>query len=206
MTPQRSNGDDDPQAMPHTYWDDLAASQKTVVEAIEQVEGEDDWTIHAVVLSGESSTGYFACVVRSKVGDSGLLLSERMVRIPKEGFDGPDDLDMLDNRIMRRVSGPLAQALTKAYARTTNDRLAADDLEADPVALSAIGEEVEHDPEELGPIADDPHEEIRESKTEYVECIECGEEVAKSEAINIGGALGVDQWVHRGACEDGGGE
>lgn len=190
------NHDTGAQIRKEGYWSELSESQQTVVDCIRQIEREDDWTVHAVILSGKSESDHFGTVIRSKVGDSGLLLSERMVKVPKSATSG-DDIRMLDNKIIRRVSGPLAQALVRGYARANNDRLAAEEL-GNPLALSAIGSEIEEDPDELGKFRS-PDDQIRERRTskELVECENCGEPVSKSDAINVGGGLGLDHWVHQ---------
>ena len=195
---------DTPQVNRMDYWEQLDASQQTVVEAIDNA--EQGWTVHAVVISGESADDLFATVIRSREGDEGLLLSERMVRIPKEISD-PSEIGMLDNTITRRVCGPLAQALLKGYARADNDGLDPDEQDAPPLTLDARGELSEDPSELLDGIGEDPHERrrkaARESSTEYVECVECGEQAEKSDAVNLGSALGKDSWVHAGPCGGG---
>lgn len=199
MTPER---DETPQAMHEGYWSEIDAVTETVVDGIE--EAETDWTIHAVVLSGESDSAHFAVVVRSRVGNSGLLLSERMVRIPKDA-EGPEDIGFTENGIHRRVSGPLARALTRAYARADNDDLASNELESDPLALSAIGTDVEENPEELGPFKTHPHDEIRErreqqQREQQPDCEKCGKPVDPEHGVNMGGG-GLQLWVHDNCSE-----
>jgi hypothetical protein len=178
------------------YWSALNESRKSIVSMIESVEGRDGWTIHAVVASGDSKDAVYAVVIRSMVGESGLLLSERMVRIPHD-ISSSEELGMLDNGIHRRISGPLAQALVRGYARADNDRFAADD-NPDPLALDAIGEQVDDAPDWMVE-EETPHEDFRPSGSTH-ECAACGESVSERSGINIGDALGIDKWVHE-SCE-----
>lgn len=181
----------EPFARGETYWEDLDEQRPAVIEMIEQAESE--WTIHAVVASGQSEDAVFVCVIKSMVGDSGLILSERMMRVPND-IESSDDLGMLDNGIHRRVTGPVAQALVRGYARTDNDRLAASD-NADPLVMDAIGDDVEDDPAYLTEGSDDPHDKYRDDPVTH-DCAACGEQVSESAGTNMGAALGTDLWVH----------
>lgn len=178
------------------YWSDVEDTP-TLRDVIRAKAEGDGWSVHSLVLSGSEDGTLFVLVVRSAVRDSGLILSERYMTVPEDATD-ESDLSWSSNGIERRIGGDLPQALIRSYARVSNDRLAADDLD-DPVVMDARDADVENDPDELTtPISPDKGRSIdaRESRNGPVECEICGESADKSDAVNIGGALGTDYWVH----------
>ena len=182
---------------------------RSVVEELQ--DDADEWDVLAVDLASEAEDGrvLFLLVIRRKVSDDGhLLLSERYYRYDLVDREGT----WLSNGIERRVSGALSTALKVLYSALDDGALDPDDpmlidsrdhdgLSYDPADLSAAVDALRGDRETGGEAVDrDPR--LRESgegrTTETVTCDECGGEVARRNALNMGGALGIDLWV----CEE----
>jgi hypothetical protein len=197
------------------YWQSVG---KTALDLL--LDAADDWTIHAATVAGadEDEETVFLAVVRSRLGDAGLLLSLRYARVAVLDRD----VAWTDNGIEMRVNGPLHEALLRSFARVGNEGLAGEQEE--PLALSVLTEDgnVEDDPEVLttpldrlrddgdeeAPEGRDPRlKESREGDTSAtVECQECGGQVPREDAINIGGGIGVDVWACEGTHVEQGGE
>jgi hypothetical protein len=199
--------DDDPtpQAKRYGYWEDVEADAATVVDHLH--DDADDWDILAVDVAGEAEDGrvLFLLVIRRKVSDDGnLIVSERYYRFDVTDREG----SWLSNGIERRVNGSLATALKVLYSALVNGDLSDDD----PMLMDSRGDGLEYDCDALRePVRDlrrdddsdgepegrDPR--LKESAsgrtTQTVTCEECGGEVPREDAINLGGALGVDMWV-----------
>lgn len=198
--------DDRGQAMRQDYWQTLETTAADLL-----LDAADEWTIHAATVAGLADDGetVFLAVVRSRLGDAGLLLSLRYARV--------DLLDRsvswTDNGTEMRVNGPLTQALARSFARADSEGLAGAQ-DSDPLLLSVTEDgAVTEDPDLLttplpnlrGDSDDvedgrDPRlKESREGNTsETVTCQQCGGEVAREDAINIGGGIGVDVWTCEG--------
>jgi hypothetical protein len=196
---------DDAEARRHDYWSEIEAEAATVLDQLR--EDADDWDILAVDLASDAEDGrvLFLLVIRRKMSEDGnLLISERYYRYDVMDREG----SWLSNGIERRVTGSLATALKVLYAALENGDLDADD----PMVMDSRGDGLDYDAEGLtAPVRDlrdhgddgdlerDPR--LKESgsgrTTATVTCEECGGEVAREEAINLGGAMGLDMW----ACE-----
>ena len=198
-----------PDARREDYWNEIENSQRTVGDLIREKVEADGWSPHAIVRAGESESTDYLIVICSQARDAGLILREGYVTVPDDAEDA--DAVKWGQCHDRRVSGPLAQGLVRGYARASNDDLASD-ANADPLLIDAIGEEIEDDPDVLAePIGDHPdadrssdHDRGRSAaaqsgSSETVECQLTGEQVPKSEAINLGDALGTDHWVSKAA-------
>lgn len=220
---------DDPGPGAEGYWESLdgqtdGGSDALTLERIAVAKCGDEWSPHAVIYAGEDDEGTdYLLVVRSRVGDSGaLILSERYIAVPSD-LEEPDDARWLGNGIERRVNGRLTAALIRAYARADNDELAkAKDspalldgtvpAETDPTDSDVLDRpyhdaddapDVETEPTESGGRRADAQKSVDRhagARHDTETCIECGQPVRKDEGKNIGGALGMDQWVHVGAC------
>jgi len=188
------------------YWETVG---KTALDLL--LDRSDEWHIHAATVAGlaEGDDVAFLAVVRSRLGDAGLLLSLRYARV--------DLLDRsvawTDNGIEMRVSGPLTEALARSFARADSDGLAGAQ-EQDPLLLSVVEDGAcAEDPDLLTQPLDhqrddgedvegrDPRlKESREGNTsETVTCEQCGADVPREDAINIGGGIGVDVWTCEGS-------
>lgn len=177
------------------YWQRVAESQTSRAEMIREHVESDGWTAHTLIEAGEANGVMFVIVIASQARDAGMMLREGYVAV--EDGERPRWTSTHD----RRVNGPLAQALLRGYARTSNDRLGAEDAD-DPLVLGATGSAVEDDPESLTesigehPDAERYADEDRETaQTDTVTCEVTDEEVPREDAVNIGAALGVEKWV-----------
>lgn len=181
------------------YWSEIEDAPN-VRDLIRSKAESDDWSVHALILAGEDDGTRFVLVVRSAVRDSGLILSERYMTVPDD-VERESDLTWSSNGIERRIGGDLPTALLRSYARVSNDRLAANDL-ADPVCFDATGADLGEQPDKLlAPISPDRAKTVAASESNgTVECELCGQPVEREDAVNVGGALGVDHWTHKGEC------
>lgn len=194
-----------PQAKHEGYWSEVETDAATVVDHLR--DDADDWDILAVDLASDADDGrvLFTLVIRRKVsGDGNLLISERYYRYDTVDREG----GWLSNGIERRVNGSLATALKVLYSALEQGDLDPDD----PMLMDSRGEGLDYEAEDLTqPVRDlrrddkdddtpegrDPRlkESVDGRTTDTVTCEECGGEVARDDAINLGGALGVDMWV-----------
>lgn len=210
-----SDGDDPPQAMPHDYWDKVEEDAATVVDHIR--DDADEWDILAVDLASDAEDGrvLFLLVIRRKLSDDGnLLISERYYRYDVVDREG----GWLSNGIERRVTGSLATALKVLYSALENGDLDGEN----PMLMDSRGDGLDYQAADLTtPVRDlrddgdgdtpegrDPR--LKESAsgrtTPTVTCEECGGEVPREDAINLGGALGSDLWVCDGKHVSQGGD
>ena len=192
------------------YWEEIEAEASTVLDQLR--EDADEWDILAVDLASDAEDGrvLFLLVIRRKVSEDGnLLISERYYRYDVMDREG----SWLSNGIERRVTGSLSTALKVLYAALENGDLDADD----PMVMDSRGDGLDYDAEGLtAPVRDlrddgddgdadgaevDRDPRLKESgegrTTNTVTCEECGGEVARENAINLGGGMGLDLW----ACE-----
>ena len=199
------------------YWERVAADAGSVLDHLRT--DADDWDILGVDLASEADDGrvLFLLVIRRKVTDDGnLLLSERYYKYDTVDREGT----WLSNGIERRVSGSLSSALKVLYAALDNGDLDADDpmvldsraddgLDLDADDLTTPVRDLRDDGDDEGDDDLDRDPSMKESREQSrtpdtVICDNCGGEVPREDALNIGGGIGVDVWVHEGAC--GGGE
>ena len=201
--------DDHVDAKRYGFWEDVEAEAATVLDHLH--DDADDWDILAVDVAGEAEDGrvLFLLVIRRKVSDDGnLLISERYYRYDVTDRDG----GWLSNGIERRVNGSLATALKVLYSALEQGDLSDDD----PMLMDSRGDGLDYDCDALTesvrdlrrdddsdddtPEGRDPR--LKESAsgrtTQTVTCEECGGEVPREDAINLGGALGVDMWTCEG--------
>jgi hypothetical protein len=210
--------DDDelgPQAMGEAYWDEAEADSATVVDHLQDDAG--GWDILSVDLAGDDDDGevLFLLVIRRRVSNGGnLILSERYYRYDTNEREGT----WLQNGIERRVNGSLVTALKVLYSALDNGDLEADD----PMLMDSRGDGLQYNADDLV----EPVREVREadrresddqdqgrdprlkestsgSHVTTVTCEECGGEVAKEDAINLGGGVGVDLWTCEGTHVEG---
>jgi len=128
------------------YWSELAEEQETdggesALSPVEWVREatEEEWSIHSVILADQTEETLFLLVIRSRVGDSGIILSERYFSLDREDPSrclSEDGSGYSGNGIERRVSPGLAQGLLKSYARVDNAGFAGSD-ESEPLLLDA---------------------------------------------------------------------
>ena len=186
------------------YWERIEEAD-TLKRRLTEKCHADGWTPHALIAAGETDDGtLFVSVIRSKVREQGLILSERYAVIDPDR----ENIKWSSEGVERRVNGPIAQALARAYARASNDPYAAnpehDDL-SDPLTLGVRSGAVEDDPDTLtAPISPDKsHHAVSDDDGELT-CEECGYPINdKSEAINMGDGLGQDYWIHKSCPNDG---
>ena len=210
------------------YWEGLeeADADELTLERVAVAKCGDEWSPHAVVYAGEDDEGTeYLLVVRSRIGDSGsLILSERYVAVPAD-LEEVDDARWLGNGIERRVNGRLTTALVRAYARADNDTLAdpqgppalldgtvdgeTDPTESDALERPLLEPEPEAEPEPAEKTGDGRRRSARETvdphagaRREAYQCVECGKYGTPDDLVNLGSALGEDQWVHERACEE----
>lgn len=189
------------------YWDEVEADAASVLDQLR--DDADEWDILAVDLASdaEDSRVLFLLVIRRKVSEDGnLLISERYYRYDVLDREG----SWLSNGIERRVTGSLATALKVLYSALENGDLDPDD----PMLMDSRGDGLDYDADPLtSPVRDlrDDGEEdddldrdprLKESgsgrTTDTVTCEECGAEVPREDAINLGGAMGLDMWTCEG--------
>lgn len=199
------------------YWERVDADAASVLDHLRA--DADEWDILGVDLASQDDEArvLFLLVIRRKVTDEGnLLLSERYYKYDTVDREGT----WLSNGIERRVNGSLTAALKVLYVALSNGDLDPDD----PMLLdSRSNEGLDHDADDLTvsvrDLRDDGDDddraddlerqpEMKESREQSrtpdtVTCDNCGGEVAREDALNIGGGIGVDVWVHEGACEAG---
>jgi hypothetical protein len=206
--------DDHVDAKPHGYWEDVEAEAATVVDHLH--DDADDWDVLAVDVAGDDDGGetLFLLVIRRKLSENGdLILSERYYRYDVVDREG----GWLSNGIERRVNGSLATALKVLYSALVKGDLDAED----PMLMDSRGDGLEYDCDALTesvrglrrdddsdddtPEGRDPRlkESAEGSTATTVTCEECGGEVPREDAINLGGALGVDMWVCEGTHVEG---
>lgn len=208
--------EDPPQARSTTYWEEVEADAATVLDQLR--EDADDWDILAVDLASDGEDGrvLFLLVIRRRVSEDGnLILSERYYRYDVVDREG----SWLQNGIERRVTGALSTALKVLYSALDNGDLDAED----PLLMDSRGDGLDYEATDLTePVRDlreegedgegtarserDPRmkESQERSRTpDTVTCDNCGGEVRREDAVNLGGSLGVDVWVHEGPCEGG---
>jgi len=208
--------DDHLDAKRYGYWEDVETDAATVVDHLH--DDADDWDVLAVDVAGDDDDGetLFLLVVRRKVSENGdLILSERYYRYDVLDREG----GWLSNGIERRVNGSLATALKVLYSALVNGDLDAED----PMLMDSRGDGLDYDCDALTesvrdlrrdddsddePEGRDPR--LKESAsgrtTQTVTCEECGGEVPREDAINLGGALGVDVWTCEGTHVEEGGD
>ena len=194
------------------YWGRLSQEEESITEHVEE-RTDDDWRIHGVVLTDSDDEGnLYLLVVRSRVGDSGnLILSERyFLADPIDPWR--EGTGYTSNGIERRVSGGGMMTALKVAYTAVSDGLAEDTT----LVMEADDEGIQYDTDLLTePLRDlraerkDPHQSVeQDDQPETVECDDCGQELPREEAVNIGMDLGIDAWVHEEACpergEDGG--
>lgn len=156
----------------------------------------DDWRIHGVTLAGREDDGTMhLLVLRSKVGQSGLLLSLRYFAAhpaDRSGHWSRQGVEMV-------VNGELTQAMLSMLASADAAGLAGE--QGDVVTRDVTGGQSEQDPDSLlDPLAqladdgDDPDAEV--------ECLSCGGTLRAGDAIKVDMA-GNDLYRHKGDCPDG---
>lgn len=203
------------------YWETVEQEAATVVDHLRA--DADDWDVIGVDVAGEADDGdtLFLLVIRRKVSNDGnLILSERYYKYDVLDRSGT----WLSNGIERRVSGSLATALKVLYVALDNGDLSPDS----PLLMDSRGDGLEHNADTLTKPAtrlrgdddegddegdDKPQQRdprLKESSegrtTRTVTCEQCGAEIPRKDAINLGGALGVDLWTCEGQHAGGEGD
>lgn len=185
------------------YWEQVEQDAQTVADLLVAESGE--WTLHGVSLVGREPSRdlLHLLAVRSRLGDSGLLLAVGYVSVETETADVRWSGD---NTCMMRVQGPLTQALLRMLARTDSEGLAGEQQE--PLLLDALDRsDVEDDPDVLTTPLREPSEAPQESAERIhdqsmadseVRCARCESVRERSECENIGGGDLGDVWV----CSD----
>jgi hypothetical protein len=203
--------EDDKRARKEDYWERVEADAATVVDHLEA--DADDWDIIGVDVAGDADDGdtLFLLVIRRKVSQDGnLLISERYYKYDVLDREGK----WVSNGIERRVSGSLPAALKVLYTALDNGDLQADD----PMLMDSRQDGLEHGPESLTtPVSTlrgddtadtddgddlerDPRlkESAEGTTSNTVTCDQCEADVPRSEAVNMGGGIGVDMWICEG--------
>ena len=206
---------DVPEARRQDYWEEIEAEASTVLDQLR--EDADKWDILAVDLASDAEDGrvLFLLVIRRKVSEDGnLLISERYYRYDVMDREGT----WVSNGIERRVTGSLSTALKVLYAALENGDLDADDpmvmdsrgdgLDYAAEGVTALVRDLRDDGDDDGDMERDPRlkESVEGRTTNTVTCTECGGEVPREEAVNLGGGIGVDVWTCEGkhVGQDGG--
>jgi hypothetical protein len=207
--------DDGAQAMREDYWSGVEREGKALLDHLR--DDADEWDVRGAVVTGEDDDGtLYLLALRTRVGDAGLLLSERFYRFDPATCEG----SWTGNGVTRRVQGSLIPALKVLYAAMADGEAATDD----PMLLDSREEGLDHGPELLtapaGDLASDEDDgdgfdQLREDadtrrsvegdpndQPATVTCEKCDAELSRSEAVNMGSGLGVDLWIcdgsHRG--------
>jgi hypothetical protein len=200
----RAMTDEQPQARREDYWEGVEDDAQTVLDQLR--DDADEYDVLAVDVAGSDESVLFLLVLRRKVNEGGnLILSERYYRYDTDERQGT----WLSNGIERRINGSLATVLKVVYSALSNG-----DLDADsPMLVDSRGDGLDYQPDELttpvGTLEADDVENDRDrdprlkqsasgEAVETVECEECGGNVERADAINLGGALGSDVWVCEG--------
>jgi len=199
--------EDGPGARRQDYWEEIETDASTVLDQLR--DDADEWDVLAVDLASDAEDGrvLFLLVIRRKVSEDGnLLVSERYYRYDVMDREG----SWVSNGIERRVTGSLATALKILYTALENGDLDAED----PMVMDSRGDGLDYEAEDLtAPVRDlrDDGEEgddldrdprLKESgsgrTTDTVTCEECDAQVPREDAINLGGAMGLDMWTCEG--------
>ena len=177
------------------YWGQVEASQTSIGDVLTDKIKADEWSPHALIEAGKDGSTLFVLAICSRKGDHMILREGYLVVDIDDDRPAPKWIKTHD----RRVNGSLSQALIRGYARASNDELGGDN--PDPLLLGATTEAVEDDPDELTtPIGDHPD---KGRVGETVICSLTDREVPKSEAVNIGEALGIEKWVAKSLANGG---
>ena len=193
------------------YWERVEQDPETVADLL--LAESDEWTIHGISLVGEQSERdlLHLLVVRSRLGESGLLLSVGYCSVDRSTaevrWSG-------DNNCIMRVSGPVTKALLQMLGRADAEGLAGE--QQDPLLIDALDRaDPERDPERLTtPLVRSTKtvEAQREAQSDRMadksmkdseqRCQRCGAVREKSEMDSFSGELG-DVWVcsDQEACE-----
>jgi len=190
------------------YWSEVEQDAKSVADLL--LDAAEEWTIHGATIAGEQPEEEILhlLTVRSRLGDTGLLLS---IRYAVADLDARE-VRFTDNGIEMRVNGPITKGLLQMLARTDTEGLAGEQQE--PLLLdSCSGPEVEKEPSilteaiktaqrsesseeaeeaaDLGYIAEGEHE-----------CQRCGAVRSEEDMDDIGaGALG-SIWICSEECDE----
>lgn len=172
-------------------------SERPVLERLD--DDADEWAIHGAVYAGEGDGKTFYHVVRSRVGDRGLLLSLARYVVYDDGHGSWGG----DPYIMPVEGGALAQALGRVFLGAHGQGLAGaqEGLENRPV-LDGTTETASELDDETVPALDDERPE-HEWPEHAVECVNCGGEISSpgpetAVHLELGG---MDVYRHRGECD-----
>lgn len=200
-------------------------SNKSPLELIEENCNDTD-TLHAAVPTGREDEKLFVLTIREQEGDSGPLLHERYAVVDLAA----ETMEWGSEGIVRRMTPALPQALTQAYARTTNALKASE--EWDPHVGTALGasDEAQEAAEKLlttplgQPATDeedtngrgkerpspgaeghwseweDADPEQRPDRTKTVECIKCERSVPQEATVAL--KMGKTTMYRCKSCED----
>jgi len=189
--------------------------EQTLLELIER-KTDEDYEIHAAILSDRSETTLYLLVVRSRYGRSGdLILEERYFSI--DLTDPLESSGYSDNGISRRISrlGSLL-GLRIAYSAVA-DQIRGD-VDVDPLSLRSHNGSIEQGADdldlEIAELLDLPDDWRSDSAPDVPEetapgmvvCRRCSEQIPESEALQFGsGDLG-EFWIcdrDKRSCEEG---
>lgn len=104
-------------------------TSETVVSAVQKAIDAQEYTLHAILPTGESTHLHFYLVIwetpHRDAGSDGIpadatLLKERYFQLPKDTAPASLDPTFKTNGISRRDEGGLQGRLVRAYARVSN--------------------------------------------------------------------------------------
>jgi len=208
------------------HWAEWSDAGTSTLELVEECVGdlEEPEDLVGAILTGEADRNRYVLAATRKVRDGNLLLTLRYVTVDLEEGEARTG----SNRLRMRVQGSLLNAMPpllaaiKDGAATPDDPQVLDARNPDGVdhsgnALTAsLAESSRAETEESADQDEEPDRDesahSRDAKesvdrhagaeTDTVVCIECESSVLKEDAVNIGGALGEDTWVHESACPE----
>lgn len=185
------------------YWETVEQDAQTVADLLVAESG--DWTLHGVALAGREPSRdlLHLLAVRSRLGDSGLLLAVGYVSVETTSADVRWSGDQT---CMMRVQGPITKALLQMIGRADAEGLAGE--QSEPLLLDVHDRsDVQRDPSVLdSPMRDGSEsssgsaERIHEQSMaeSEVRCGRCERVREQSQAENIGGGDLGDVWI----CSD----
>jgi len=195
------------------YWQDVEREGSSLLDHVRR--DADEWDVRGLIVTGEDDDTLYILALRTRVGDAGLLLSERFYRFDAAACEG----EWTGNGVTRRVQGSLIPSLSVLYSALSNGDATADN----PIQVDAREDGINHNPDMLtqpaGSLAadddsedDDGLTQLREdpdtrrsvegqrtSQPATVTCDTCEAEIARSEAVNMGAGVGVDLWICDGS-------
>jgi hypothetical protein len=199
---------------PIGYWDELE-SNCPLRGLLAEAAGEQ-WTLRGGVVTGQEDETLFSLVLRHRVGDSGLILRIGYCAVD---LDNPEDpVRWSENYLDMRVQGALPQALSQLFQDGSMGQTES------PPMMDSRDPELREDPElpELESSENDrettessenststeasgldPKTSVTGSTPDTVRCDQCGNQVARENAVNFGSeAIAADAWIHEGNCPD----